>query len=144
MLPSLPPSSLYLYLKHPDVAVGDLVKKRQDLVKNHFLQQLAKKVDIQDYLLFNRKTNLPQSSFLHYGGNCIETILGAVFLDGGETEAKKLFGRLAFSEASSVYSTCSMVVCSLAIARPTYLIPAALDVLAIVRLSSVLTGLIQI
>ena len=89
--------------------MGDLVKKRQDLVKNHFLQQLAKKIDLQDYVLFNRKTNLSPTSFHHFAGNCIETVLGAVFLDGGEREARKVFGRLAFSEVSRLASSSSVV-----------------------------------
>ena len=94
--------SLYLYLKYPDLSVGQLVKKRQALVKNHFLQELAAKLDVEDYGLYNRKTNLSQGALRHFSGNCIETILGAIFLDGGAEEAKKLFGRLAFSEVGTL------------------------------------------
>ena len=93
--------SLYLYLKHPDLSVGQLVKKRQNLVKNHFLQELAAKLDVENYGLYNVKHNLTQASLRHFSGNCIETILGAIFLDRGAEEARKLFGRLAFSEVGA-------------------------------------------
>ena len=93
--------SLYLYLKHPELSVGQLVKKRQNLVKNHFLQELAAKLDVENYGLYNIKHHLTQASLRHFSGNCIETILGAIFLDGGAEEARKLFGRLAFSEVGA-------------------------------------------
>jgi dsRNA-specific ribonuclease len=78
--------------------VGQLVTRRQNLVKNHFLQELAAKLDVEDYGLYNSKHHLTQASLRHFSGNCIETILGAILLDGGADEARKLFGRLAFSE----------------------------------------------
>lgn len=86
--------------------MGQLVNKRQQLVKNHFLQKLAEKLDIQDYVLYNVKARLVQSSFTHFSGNCIETILGAVYLDGGVEDAKKLFGRLAFSGVGTCERMC--------------------------------------
>lgn len=97
--------SLYLYLKHPDLSVGQLVKRRQNLVKNHFLQELAAKLDLENYGLYNIKHHLTQMSLRHFSGNCIETILGAIFLDGGAEEARRLFGRLAFSEVGTYSMT---------------------------------------
>lgn len=92
--------SLYLYLKYPSLPVGQLVTKRAALVSNQFAQQLATKLRLQDFVMYNRKAGLNRASFNHFGGNCIETILAAIFLDGDEGEAKKLFGCLAFSEVS--------------------------------------------
>ena len=81
--------------------MGQLVKRRQNLVKNHFLQELAAKLDMENYGLYNIKHHLTQTSLRHFSGNCIETILGAIFLDGGAEEARRLFGRLAFSEVGA-------------------------------------------
>ena len=85
--------------------MGQLVKKRQNLVKNHFLQELAAKLDMENYGLYNIKHHLTQTSLRHFSGNCIETILGAIFLDGGAEEARRLFGRLAFSEVGTYSMT---------------------------------------
>ena len=76
--------------------MGQLTQERQVVIKNKNLSKLADKLVLSDFLLKNSKTEFAEKSASHIYGNCVEAILGAVFLDGGLEEAGEMFAKLAF------------------------------------------------
>ena len=87
-----------MFLIHPEYSVGKLTKERQLLVKNEHLSKLAERLHLGEFVLKNLKTDYTVGSFAHIHSNCVEGVIGAVFLDGGLEEADKLYARLAFPE----------------------------------------------
>lgn len=75
-----------------------MTKERQLLIKNKHLIQLAERLKLRDYLLRNLNVVFTESSITHTLSNCLEAIIGAIFLDGGLEEADKMFARVAFPE----------------------------------------------
>ena len=49
-------------------------------------------------MLLAEDVSLTEAGFAHATANCLEAVLGAVFLDGGLSAVDKLFGRLVFQE----------------------------------------------
>ena len=90
--------SHHLFSNHHDYSVGKLTHERQLIVKNKNLSQLAGRLQLTNFLLKNNKADFAESSSSHISGNCVEAILGAVFLDGGLEETDKMFADLAFPE----------------------------------------------
>ncbi|XP_064395446.1 ribonuclease 3-like isoform X3 [Halichondria panicea] len=89
-------TSMRLYHMAPPYSVGQLNHERQLLIKNTRLWQLASRLGLTDYMLVNRKVEGCQE---HAGANCLEALLGAVYLDSGDVEqVDQLFARLAFPE----------------------------------------------
>ncbi len=98
---SHPPYSMRLYHMAPPYSVGQLNHERQLLIKNTRLWQLASRLGLTDYMLVNRKVEGCQE---HAGANCLEALLGAVYLDSGDVEqVDQLFARLAFPEQVGVW-----------------------------------------
>ncbi len=94
----------------PPYSVGQLNHERQLLVKNTRLWQLASRLRLKDYMLINKKV---EGCHEHDGANCLEALLGAVYLDSGDVEqVDQLFARLAFPEQVSV-GECGVGVCAL-------------------------------
>lgn len=93
--------SKHLFLNHPEYSVGKLTQERQLLVKNKHLIALAGRLNLSDYLLKNLKIVFNEGSAMHIHSNCLEAILGAIFLDRGLDEADNVFARLAFPEEVS-------------------------------------------
>lgn len=78
-----------LYLSLPDCGEGALTRLRAQLVCKESLYELAKRLDLRQYLRVGKsliKTGPTPSN----AADCVEAIIGAIFLDGGMEEAKKL------------------------------------------------------
>lgn len=91
--------SNHLFLNHPEYDVGMLTQQRQLLVKNQHLIALAGPLHLHDFLVRKHlKTGFTEYSDSRFLSNCMEAVLGAVFLDGGLHEVDALFARLAFQE----------------------------------------------
>lgn len=78
--------------------MGKLTHKRQLLVKNKHLSPLAEKLKLSDFMLRNLKATFSKSSATHLLSNCLEAVIGAIFLDGGLEEADNFYSRIAFPE----------------------------------------------
>ena len=83
---------------YPHYTVGQLNLERQTLVKNKTLSTLASRLDLTSILLTKEKVELSEEGLQHAGANCLEAILGAVFVDKGLDAADHLFAKLAFLE----------------------------------------------
>jgi ribonuclease-3 len=83
-----------LFRRYPDVTEGDLSRLRAELVKKDGLAKVARDLSLSDYLILG-------SGELKSGGyrrdsilaDTVEAILGAVYLDAGFDECKKMILR---------------------------------------------------
>lgn len=85
-----------LYKAFPDEQEGPLTMRRAHLVSGKALAALAERIDLRRYLV--RGEGLPE---LPAGAkpvaDAMEAVMGAVWLDGGEAAARKVFARLEMS-----------------------------------------------
>ncbi|KAM3860478.1 ribonuclease 3 [Diretmus argenteus] len=91
-------TSVHLYYLFPSLEEGGLATYRTAIVQNQHLAMLAKKLELDRFMLYAHGPDLCRESDLrHAMANCFEALIGAVYLEGGLTEAKQLFGRLLFN-----------------------------------------------
>uniref|UniRef100_A0A4W3JT47 Ribonuclease 3 n=1 Tax=Callorhinchus milii TaxID=7868 RepID=A0A4W3JT47_CALMI len=90
-------TSVHLYFLFPNLEEGGLATYRTAIVQNQHLAMLAKKLELDRFMLYAHGPDLCRESDLrHAMANCFEALIGAVYLEGGLEEAKHLFGRLLF------------------------------------------------
>jgi len=80
-------TSLYLYLKFPNMSEGEMSLVRASLVNRERLGTLAKKMKIDKILLIGK--NFGEKGLKTVLGNSLEAIIGAIFLDLGFNKAKE-------------------------------------------------------
>ncbi|KAM8966792.1 ribonuclease 3 [Pelodytes ibericus] len=91
-------TSVHLYYLFPSLEEGGLATYRTAIVQNQHLALLAKKLELDRFMLYAHGPDLCRESDLrHAMANCFEALMGAVYLEGGLVEAKQLFGRLLFN-----------------------------------------------
>ncbi|XP_038131539.1 ribonuclease 3 [Cyprinodon tularosa] len=91
-------TSVHLYYLFPSLEEGGLATYRTAIVQNQHLAMLAKKLELDRFMLYAHGPDLCRESDLrHAMANCFEALIGAVYLEGGLEEARKLFGRLLFN-----------------------------------------------
>ncbi|XP_056325624.1 ribonuclease 3 [Danio aesculapii] len=91
-------TSVHLYHLFPSLEEGGLATYRTAIVQNQHLAMLAKKLELDRFMLYAHGPDLCRESDLrHAMANCFEALIGAVYLEGGLEEAKDLFGRLLFN-----------------------------------------------
>ncbi|XP_058879080.1 ribonuclease 3-like isoform X1 [Acipenser ruthenus] len=90
-------TSVHLYYLFPSLEEGGLATYRTAIVQNQHLAMLAKKLELDRFMLYAHGPDLCRESDLrHAMANCFEALIGAVYLEGGLEEARQLFGRLLF------------------------------------------------
>ncbi|KAL2085751.1 hypothetical protein ACEWY4_019071 [Coilia grayii] len=91
-------TSVHLYFLFPSLEEGGLATYRTAIVQNQHLAMLAKKLELDRFMLYAHGPDLCRESDLrHAMANCFEALIGAVYLEGGLDEARLLFGRLLFN-----------------------------------------------
>uniref|UniRef100_A0A3P8UPI4 Drosha ribonuclease III n=1 Tax=Cynoglossus semilaevis TaxID=244447 RepID=A0A3P8UPI4_CYNSE len=91
-------TSVHLYYLFPSLEEGGLATYRTAIVQNQHLAMLAKKLELDRFMLYAHGPDLCRESDLrHAMANCFEALIGAVYLEGGLKEARQLFGRLLFN-----------------------------------------------
>uniref|UniRef100_A0A8C5GE71 Ribonuclease 3 n=1 Tax=Gouania willdenowi TaxID=441366 RepID=A0A8C5GE71_GOUWI len=91
-------TSVHLYYLFPSLEEGGLATYRTAIVQNQHLAMLAKKLQLDRFMLYAHGPDLCRESDLrHAMANCFEALIGAVYLEGGLAEARQLFGRLLFN-----------------------------------------------
>uniref|UniRef100_A0A8D3BVF7 Ribonuclease 3 n=1 Tax=Scophthalmus maximus TaxID=52904 RepID=A0A8D3BVF7_SCOMX len=91
-------TSVHLYYLFPCLEEGGLATYRTAIVQNQHLAMLAKKLELDRFMLYAHGPDLCRESDLrHAMANCFEALIGAVYLEGGLDEARQLFGRLLFN-----------------------------------------------
>ncbi|KAL3040550.1 hypothetical protein OYC64_011551 [Pagothenia borchgrevinki] len=91
-------TSVHLYYLFPGLEEGGLATYRTAIVQNQHLAMLAKKLELDRFMLYAHGPDLCRESDLrHAMANCFEALIGAVYLEGGLEESRQLFGRLLFN-----------------------------------------------
>lgn len=93
-------SSESLYKNHPQMPEGELTKLRASLVCEPTLAQCAKEIDLGAFLLLGKGEEATggreRNSIL---SDAFEAVIGAIYLDGGFTNAKEFVECTVLSEA---------------------------------------------
>jgi ribonuclease-3 len=96
-------SSIHLYFMFPDLEEGGLATYRAALVQNQQLAVLAKKLQLEKFMLYAHGSDLCHDLELrHAMANCFEALMGALFLDGGIEVADRIFSNTLFAEDSEL------------------------------------------
>lgn len=97
--------SEYLFTKYPDAKEGDMTKWRAAVVCELTLAEVARKLGLQSFLLLGKgmqKTVLKHSDALL--ADCMEALIGALYIDKGYDSVKKLIERPIFHYVSLAVS----------------------------------------
>jgi len=81
----------YIFRNHPDFNEGQLTDKRKELTEALKQVQIAGKLNIREHILFGQSVNKDQFSKYH---SFVESLIGAVYIDGGLDAAKQVIHRL--------------------------------------------------
>jgi ribonuclease III len=80
----------YLFDEYPDKNEGDLTSIRSALVNATTCADIAREINVNDFLLLSRGEAKDTGRARQYIlANALEAIIGAIYLDGGYDEAKK-------------------------------------------------------
>ena len=95
--------SKYLFLKFPHQTEGLLTRMRSSIVKGETLTAKANELNLVEYICLSKGTsNLSHNRKYSILEGAIESIIGAVFLDGGWETAENLILRLFKNELSKI------------------------------------------
>ncbi|KAL0878825.1 hypothetical protein ABMA27_003851 [Loxostege sticticalis] len=85
-------SSIHLFRMFPGLAEGGLATYRAAIVQNQHLAQLAKNIELEQYMLYAHGSDLCREVVMrHAMANCFEALMGALFLDAGLEVADRVF-----------------------------------------------------
>jgi ribonuclease III len=76
----------YLFLKYPDYEEGSLTQIKSKIVNRSSLSEIGDTLKIRDFLRYNKSRSINVQGL---EGNCLEAIVGAIYLDGGYNAVKK-------------------------------------------------------
>lgn len=92
-------TSIHLYFMFPDLEEGGLATYRAALVQNQHLAILAKKLQLDRFMLYAHGSDLCHDLELrHAMANCFEALMAALFLDSGLEIADKVLSNVLFDE----------------------------------------------
>nr|XP_050860031.1 ribonuclease 3 [Vespula vulgaris] len=92
-------TSIHLFHMFPDLEEGGLATYRAAIVQNQHLAVLAKKLNLEEYMLYAHGSDLCHDLELrHAMANCFEALMGSLFLDGGIEVADRIFGETLFKD----------------------------------------------
>ncbi|XP_034951139.1 ribonuclease 3 [Chelonus insularis] len=96
-------TSIHLFHMFPDLEEGGLATYRAAIVQNQHLAVLAKKLNLEQYMLYAHGSDLCHDLELrHAMANCFEALMGSLFLDGGVTVADRVFGETLFKDEENL------------------------------------------
>lgn len=92
-------TSIHLFHMFPDLEEGGLATYRAAIVQNQHLAVLAKKLQLEEYMLYAHGSDLcHELEMRHAMANCFEALMGALLLDGGIEVADRVFGWALFKD----------------------------------------------
>ena len=85
-------SSEYIYQNYPNLSEGEMTKVRAGVVCEKTLYKIAEQYNFSDFLKVGKcEKNVKKSKAML--ADCVEAVIGAIYLDGGFEEAKKFILR---------------------------------------------------
>ncbi|KPM02152.1 ribonuclease 3-like protein [Sarcoptes scabiei] len=95
-------TSIHLYFLFSDLEEGGLATYRAALVQNQHLAVLAKRLQLEKFMLYAHGSDLCHDLELrHAMANCFEALIGSLFLDGGIEIADRVFSATLFDPKDS-------------------------------------------
>uniref|UniRef100_A0A8D8M7L3 Ribonuclease 3 n=1 Tax=Cacopsylla melanoneura TaxID=428564 RepID=A0A8D8M7L3_9HEMI len=92
-------TSIHLFHVFPDIEEGGLATYRAAIVQNQHLAHLAKKIGLEDFMLYAHGSDLCHEVELkHAMANCFEALMGALFLDAGIHVADRVFSCVLYKD----------------------------------------------
>ncbi|KAK0420167.1 hypothetical protein QR680_014549 [Steinernema hermaphroditum] len=92
-------TTIHLFYMMTDLDEGALATYRSSLVQNKHLALLAKKIGLEDFMLYSHGPDLcHESDFGHAMANAFEAMFAAVYLDGGLDVCDRIFGYTLFKD----------------------------------------------
>lgn len=95
--------SVYLYRKYPDKMEGYLTAARSAIVRTEALSEVSKIYHFRDYIRMSKGEEATggrdNASILE---DVIESLIGAIYLDGGLEEAKNFFEKFIIPNAKDI------------------------------------------
>ncbi|XP_039446763.1 ribonuclease 3-like [Culex pipiens pallens] len=96
-------TSIHLFHMFPDLEEGGLATYRAAIVQNQHLAVLAKKLHLEEFMLYAHGSDLCHELELRHAlANCFEALMGALLLDGGIETADRVFAYALFQEDESL------------------------------------------
>ena len=93
--------------KYPDEKEGIIDKKYANLVNKKTCLQIAKKINLKKFILLGSSHKKLERSTEKISSDCLEAIVGAIYLDGGLKSAEKFI--LTFWEEFIIKSTVTLI-----------------------------------
>ncbi|XP_053693070.1 ribonuclease 3 [Sabethes cyaneus] len=98
-------TSIHLFHMFPDLEEGGLATYRAAIVQNQHLAVLAKKLHLEEFMLYAHGSDLCHELELRHAlANCFEALMGALLLDGGIETADRVFAYALFQEDKNLRS----------------------------------------
>lgn len=79
----------YLYLKYPFEEEGFLTEIRSKIVNRESINELAKKIGLKELVIYSKGARTSRTIY----GDCLEALIGAIYLDHGFNFTKKFIIR---------------------------------------------------
>jgi len=91
-----------LYLRFPDYQEGDLTKIKSVVVSRRTCAQFSKQLDLGQYVIVGRGMNVNGGGSASILADVFESLIGAIFLDGGLDPAREFILRFLGPEIEEV------------------------------------------
>lgn len=94
----------YLYLNYPEKPEGELTNWRASLVNSQMLSQVAKEVELEDFLYLSKGEAKDKNSKARQFilANAVEALIGAIYLDRGREAAEGFVHRFILSKLEHI------------------------------------------
>ncbi len=94
----------FLFLKYPDKAEGELTDWRASLVNAKTLSQIAKEIELDNYLFLSRGEARETASKgrQYILADAMEALIGAIYLDQGWLVAQRVITELVLSKLDNI------------------------------------------
>ena len=94
----------FLFLNYPDKAEGELTDWRAALVNAKTLSQIAKEINLDDYLFLSRGEARETASKgrQYILADAMEALIGAIYLDQGWDVAQRVINQLVLSKLDNI------------------------------------------
>uniref|UniRef100_A0A1I7VXA0 Ribonuclease 3 n=1 Tax=Loa loa TaxID=7209 RepID=A0A1I7VXA0_LOALO len=99
-------TTIHLFYMFSELDEGGLATYRSTMVQNKNLAVLAKKIGLDEFMLYAHGPDLCHESDLrHAMANAFEAMMAAIYLDAGIDECDRIFGHAMFADSKELLST---------------------------------------